>query len=275
MTVEPRLPGRPLARRTVLAGWTAAALGCNLIDGRSVPLPERNARTLDQLVIHSDVDVPGGHRLLEDLRILRGDVLQTLALPASDEPIHVYVFDTERSFDEFMRRSFPNFPTRRAFFVKNDSKLAIFAYWGDRVAEDLRHETTHGYLHSVVPNIPLWLDEGLAEYFEVPRLAGGLNVPHVQLCLTMLMTQGWRPNMARLETLNSVGEMKQEDYAESWAWVRWMLHGEPELRPLLQQFLASLRSQAVFVPLSAAVRTRKPEAEHALCDYLLSLTAAG
>ena len=271
--------GRPLAdrlsRRTVLAGWTAAAFGCNLIESRSIPLPERNAKTLDQLVIHSDDDVPGGHRLLEDLRVLRGDVLQTLALPASDEPIHVYVFDSERSFDEFMRRSFPNFPSRRAFFVKNDTKLAIFAYWGDRVAEDLRHETTHGYLHSVVPGIPLWLDEGLAEYFEVPRLAGGLNVPHAQLCLSLLLTQGGRPNMARLETLTSVGDMKQEDYAESWAWVRWMLNGEPELRPVLQQFLASLRAQAVFVPLSAVVRSRKPEAEHALCDYLFSLTAAG
>lgn len=257
-----------------MMGLASAAFGCTTLDYRQVNLPERNSKTFDQLVIHSDLDLPAQHRLLEDLRILRGDVLQSLALPPSDEPIHVYIFDTERTFEDYVRQRYPNFPTRRAFFVKNDTKLSIFAYWGDRVAEDLRHETTHGYLHSIVPGIPLWLDEGLAEYFEVPRQAGGLNAPHVQLLLTKLMTEGWRPNMARLEAMSSVGDMQQDDYAEAWAWARWMLNADPEMRPLLQQFLASLRAQAVFVPLSVAIRSRRAHAEHDLCEYLYSLTSA-
>ena len=53
---------------------------------------------------------------------------------------------------------------RRAFFVETDTQLSVYAQWGDRVAEDLRHEVTHGYLHAVVPNVPLWIDEGLAEF---------------------------------------------------------------------------------------------------------------
>jgi hypothetical protein len=68
----------------------------------------------------------------------------------------------------------PNLPRRRAFFVETDTRLSVYAYWGDRVAEDLRHEVVHGYLHAVVPHLPLWLDEGLAEYFEVPRGLSGL-----------------------------------------------------------------------------------------------------
>ena len=39
----------------------------------------------------------------------------------------------------------------------------------------------HGYLHSAFPSIPLWLDEGLAEYFETPRGDAGLNGRHVAL----------------------------------------------------------------------------------------------
>ena len=75
----------------------------------------------------------------------------------------------------FFRDRYPDFPKRRAFFVETDTQLAVYAQWGDRVAEDLRHEVAHGYLHAIVPSIPLWLDEGLAEYFEVPRGQNGLN----------------------------------------------------------------------------------------------------
>lgn len=258
----------------VAATWLVAAAvvaGCSAVAVRRAELPERNAVTYDQLVIHSNLELPSSHRLLDDLRQLRGDVLQTLALPPTDEPIHVYLFETERRFDDFMRRAYPKFPIRRAFFVESDTRLAVYAYWGDRVAEDLRHETAHGYLHSVVRNMPLWLDEGLAEYFEVPRGTGGLNRPHAELLLTMLMSQGWRPNLSRLETLTDAGRMRQEDYAEAWAWMHWMLESDPALRVGLQQYLQSLRVQAIYVPLSVVVKSHRPDAEHALCEHLYRL----
>jgi hypothetical protein len=249
----------------------AIVAGCSALSANRAAPPERNAVTYDQLVIHSDLPLPSSHRLLDDLRQMRGDLLETLALPASDEPIHVYLFETERRFDEFMRLAYPKFPTRRAFFVESDTRLAVFAFWGDRVAEDLRHETAHGYLHSVVQNMPLWLDEGLAEYFEMPRGAAGLNRPHAEQLLTMLLSQGWRPNLMRLESLADVNEMRQEDYAESWAWIHWMLQGDPQLRLMLQQYLQSLRIQAVYVPLSVVIKSQRPDAEHELCEHLYRL----
>jgi hypothetical protein len=273
---SPGVPDRRASldrRRFIRVATLAACGGCSSLLTRRDALPERNAVTYDQLVIHSDVPLPSSHRLLEDLRILRVDVLQTLALPASDEPIHVYLFETEASFDEFMKHAYPKFPTRRAFFVENDTRLSVYAFWGDRVAEDLRHETTHGYLHSVVPNVPLWLDEGIAEYFEVPRGAVGLNRPHAEQLLSKLMTQGWRPNLSRLETMTAVGDMRQEDYAESWAWIHWLLNGDPQMRVIVQQYMQSLRAQSVFVPLSALVKSHRPEAEHQLCDHLFTLSS--
>ena len=261
----------PIDRRHFLIGLLSATGGCTAFQARREVLPERNAVTYDQLVIHSDLQLPSTHRLLEDLRILRSDVLQKLSLPASDEPIHVYLFETEQQFEEFMRRTYPNFPTRRAFFVESDTRLAVYAFWGDRVAEDLRHETTHGYLHSVVRHIPLWLDEGLAEYFEVPRGSKGINSPHAEQLLTLLMTQGWRPNLSRLETLTSVREMKQEDYAESWAWMHWMIESDPALRLLLQQHLASIRAGTIYIPLSVAIKSQRIDSEHQLCEHLFAL----
>ncbi len=130
-------------------------------------LPDRHDVVLDQLVVHSNFELPGQHRLLQELNAQRADVSQRLGLPISDEPIHVYLFADAGRFGEFMQHRFPTFPHRRAFFVETDTQLSVYAHWGDRVAEDLRHEVAHGYLHSVVQNLPLWLDEGLAEYFEV------------------------------------------------------------------------------------------------------------
>ena len=45
----------------------------------------------------------------------------------------------------------------------------MFAQVGPDFEIDLRHEATHALLHGSLPMVPLWLDEGLAKYFEVLR----------------------------------------------------------------------------------------------------------
>ena len=181
----------------MLSGAFALAGGC--MSWHATPaLPTRNSLVLEQLVIFSDTALPEHHRLLEELRAQRTQLSTKLGLPISDEPIHVYLFPTAQRFEAYMQLHFPGLPNRRAFFVESDTRLSVYAYWGDRVAEDLRHEVAHGYLHAVVPNLPLWLDEGLAEYFEVPRGLTGLNKAHVEY-LTVAGGASWRPDLARLE----------------------------------------------------------------------------
>ncbi len=160
------MQGRKLTR-VAGCGLLIVAAGCTLVR-QAAPLPTRGDVVRDQLMIHSDFQLPRRHRLVDELVAQRGDVVERLRLPVSDEPIHIYLFDSAKRFDAFMENSFPDFPDRRAFFVETDTQLNIYAYWGDRVAEDLRHEVAHGYLHTMVPHLPLWVDEGLAEYFEVP-----------------------------------------------------------------------------------------------------------
>jgi hypothetical protein len=233
-------------------------------------LPDRNSLVLDQLVITSDAPLPAQHRLLEELRLQRSQLSTKLALPLSDEPIHVYLFSSSDNLAAFMRVQFPDVPQRRAFFVETDTRLSVYAYWGDRVAEDLRHEVAHGYLHAVVPRLPLWLDEGLAEYFEVPRGMDGVNRPHVERLLAE-MAHGWRPNLQRLESLEATGELKQTDYAESWAWVSLLLDSNPQRRAMLQAYLQSLRQPQPVAPLSQQVQAQIPSAEQQLLDYLGTL----
>lgn len=226
---------------------------------RDVALPTDESFVRDQLVIHSDFDVPRKHRLFDELVAQRSDLTAKLKLPASDEPINVYLFNNLKRFRTYIRKHHPEFPERRAFFVENDTELVVYAYWGERVAEDLRHEVAHGYLHSVVPNLPLWLDEGLAEYFEVPRGRQGINTAHLDLLLPLYDRDRWTPNMKQLERLSMADDMTQLDYAEAWAWTHMLLESTPQRRMILRKHLSALRDDGIAPLISKSLAESEPD----------------
>ena len=217
-------------------------------------LPSRTEIVAGQLVIHTDFPLAEQHRIVRELESLRADVSQQLGLPISDEPVHLYLFENKKRYDDFAARQFPGFPSRRAFFVETETTLSVFAVWQDRIAEDLRHETTHGYVHAVVPTIPLWLDEGVAEYFELPRSEHGIHAAHVAHLSGRLLEGTWRPDLDRMEALAAAGELSQDHYAEAWCWTHWLLNTTPQRRRLLQDYLTDVRRDGQTAPLSARLR---------------------
>jgi hypothetical protein len=262
----------PSLRAALFVALLAPAFGClHSWQGASgLPLaappglPGRAEVVAGQLVIHADFPLAEQHRLVRELESMRADVSQDLGLPISDEPVHLYLFESAERYDAFVARQFPSFPARRAFFVETDTSLSVYAAWQDRIAEDLRHETTHGYVHAVVPTVPLWLDEGIAEYFERPRSDKGLHRDHVAHLAGRLVEGTWLPNIDKLEALHSPGEMSQDHYAEAWCWVHWMLHTTPERREILQDYLADLRRDGKTAPLP--VRLVRIEGTTASCS---------
>lgn len=246
---------------SVLGG--CAHLAINAVSSRNDDFPDGSEVVAGQLVIHADFPIAGQHRLVRNLETLRTDVSQELGLPVSDEPVHLYLFEDTARYDAFTAKHFPGFPVRRAFFVETDTTLSVFAPWQDRIAEDLRHETTHGYVHAVVPTVPLWLDEGIAEYFELPRGEQGAHRDHIAHLNGRLLEGTWRIDMARLESLTSAGELSQDHYAESWCWVHWLLRTTPARRKLLEEYLDDLRRDGQTAPLS--VRLVRLEGSAANC----------
>jgi hypothetical protein len=257
-------------QRLLVQGMIVAVLAGCARWRPSDDLPSRSSVVLDQLVVFSDTPLPQHHRLLEDLRAQRTYLSTKLGLPVSDEPIHVYLFPTAEKLEAYMRAHFPGQPQRRAFFVESDTRLSIYAFWGDRVAEDLRHEVAHGYLHALVPNLPLWLDEGLAEYFEVPRGLNGLNRPHVDE-LASELTKGWHPDLERLEHLRATSELTQAEYAESWAWAHFLLETSPERLQILRAYLQTLAKTQQAQPLSDELRRADAEISQRLMVHLAEL----
>ncbi len=246
---------------------TVVLIGCQAIRPADRPTPFAHSLRRQQIVLHSDFALDKHERLLKELSEQRELLTHKLGLPTTDVPIHVYLFADDTSYYDFLDQRFPGFPHRRAIFVETDTELAVYAHWGDHVAEDLRHEVTHGYLHAALPHLPLWLDEGLAEYFEVGKAQQGLNAAH----LTQLTSQAdFQPNLLRLEQLTSAAKMTQQDYAESWAWVHFLLESDVDKTHLLTDYLADLQ-QGASSKLSMRLQKRLAGPELALAEHLQTL----
>jgi hypothetical protein len=242
--------------------------GCAVPWGPRLTLPNKNEIACEQLTIHSDFPLPENSGLVNDLVLLRSDINRQLTLPTSNEPIHVFLFDNAEHFRSFMRLHHPDFPSRRAFFLETKARMEIYAQGGDRLAEDLRHEVTHGYLHSAAPNLPLWLDEGLAKYYEVPRGRHGLNPQLIELFKNRPPSKPWMMDLPRLEKIRPDEEMTLNDYAEAWAWVHFLLEDRPEYREVLCRYLTDLRRDGTVEPLSDRIAAIVPQPEQAVIEHL-------
>lgn len=267
------------SRRRFLAaapGALALALGCATARPARIALPAKHTIQSDQVLIVSDFKIQKTDPLIRDLKQLRHDVSQTLELPLGSKEVMVYLFSNELEYTQYLQATFPGYPPRRAYFIKTPGKdLAVYTWWGERIQEDLRHEFTHGLLHASLVTVPLWLDEGIAEYFEVAGpTAGQVNVDHARSLATDLQ-YGWRPDLDRLEHLEKVEHMHRPDYRESWAWVHYMLHGSPDTRQVLLEYVQDLRTTAHPGSLRTRLMANVPDCDGRLLAYVSGLNSYG
>lgn len=242
------------AALSVCAAFCLSLAGCGLVQRQpQTGLPARHKFTANQLVVQSDIRLPKNHKLIGDLEDLREDLARTLELPLQKQPVTIYLFENEVRYAQYIQAAYPNLPPRRAYFVGTSDELAVYTFWGEKIQEDLRHEYTHGVLHASLKDVPLWLDEGLAEYFEVFEGPRGYNREYVDH-MSEALRNGWRPDMVRLEQLTEVQQMQKADYLESWAWVHFMLHHSDDTRAVLLSYINDLRYDARPAPLSGRLQ---------------------
>lgn len=210
--------------------------------------------------------------LVDDLFAVREELSHDLKLPDSDEPIDIYLFENDRQFRHYLDQHYPSFPNRRAFFLKSEDRLVVLAHWNPQVADDLRHEVTHACLHRVIPDLPIWLDEGLAEYYEVGTDAGGRHRQHIKLLCMAIENEQWTPDLHRLESLHQPKELTHLDYAESWAWVHFMMHHSPTTKHLLQQYLFHRRTSPVATTFASELEKVSDDSKSQLINGLRDLS---
>lgn len=265
--------------RTCGISGAAVLAGCHATQKNAdipvVRLPGRHSVQADQLVLLSDFRIDYNHAVIADLKELRQNVLSELELQPSDQPVVVYLFENEQLYYDYLKSTWPMLPYRRAYFFGNSYELAVYTSWGDKVQEDLRHEFTHGILHSTLRTVPLWLDEGIAEYFEEAGDEPGVVKRKAVERLSLALSNGWKPSMTRLESLQEVADMGQSDYEESWAWIHFLLHSDPAMRQTLIDYLTDLRTTLNPEPLSNRLDETLLTANDRFASYVASLNTFG
>ncbi|MFO1064689.1 MAG: DUF1570 domain-containing protein [Pirellulales bacterium] len=226
--------------------------------------------TAGRFRIHSDFDLQPQQNLVDELSRLAADVSQLLAVPAQGNMLHVVLFERQTDYRRYLGHYFPTVPDRRALYIQDRGAGMLFAHHHADLAVDLRHESAHALLNDNAKPLPLWLDEGLAEYFEVAAAERMRGHAHLEPTIKGLQNSD-PPDMERLESLNDVAGMNIEDYRQAWSWVHFLLHRNPETRTNLVKHVADARAGRTSEPLSRVLARSYPEWKSSFRDHFLKL----
>ena len=199
---------------------------------------------LGRVVCESNMPLDSLQGLQAELVQLQLDLTTYLQIPEANEKIELCVFKDRQSYQNFIKSVFPGAPTDRpALYIRRGEAPGVLMVQNDsRLIVNVRHEMTHAYLNSTLRHVPIWLDEGLAKYFETPPGERGFRNPYladVEDHASGLFSSP--PSLSRLEKLTRVDQMRTREYRESWSWVHFMLHYSPETHRTLVRYLKTLR----------------------------------
>ncbi len=235
-----------------------------------VKRPTKHWLRVSQYVIYSDNPLTATDPLYRELGELPEQIQNELKLPDGESLVQVFLFEKQEQYDAYMAERYPRLPSRRAYFISEPrigsggDDLLVFTFMGENLRTDLRHELTHATLHGVLKGVPLWLDEGLAGFFELPPQSDGVNALH----LDTLRRGPFQPDLARLEKFGQVRQMEKAEYREAWAWVHLMLRSNPAAKVVLLDYIRELRTSANPGPLGPKLKDVFTDCNVALADHL-------
>lgn len=232
--------------------------------------PGKHWLRVSQYVIYSDTPLDESDPLFKELASLPEQIQAELNLPPGPQLIQVYLFPDQERYEAYMKDRYPTLPVRRAFFIAEQKRagtpdeLQVFTWLGEHLRTDLRHELTHAVLNGVLRSVPLWLDEGLAGFFEQPPGNDGVNPTHVDA----LRKGPFQPDLARLEKIRDLRQMEKPEYREAWAWVHFCLRSDAKAKSALLGYLADLREKPEPTGLLPRLTEAVGNPEKGLADHL-------
>jgi hypothetical protein len=169
-------------------------------------------------------------------------------------PMHVVLF----AHGADLRRFIP--PSAIAAFIPplpddptSESIMLLETSFSDEARRMFVHEMTHAFIRRTFSHVPLWVNEGLAKYFETMRIESGRVVvgdpiPEYSIAANQM------PSLAALlaadattfyagRDAHSVERLYQQSsyYAGAWYLVHMFMHGEGDYRGRFHDFLDALK----------------------------------
>ncbi len=231
----------------LLFAWLPAATAL----GEHPELPKANQSWVDvqtaNFRIFSNAGVGATRRVAADLEELRAVLAQLTDFELqSPVPTSIYIFKSDRSFTPYKLLYEGRPGAMNGYFLNGEHANYIAIDAGSRDASAIVY---HEYVHYVMANnfwwLPVWLSEGLAEFYQtfevvddtafiglpppnhLARLRGSTRIP-----LSELLTVDHESPLYNEEN------RKSDFYAESWALTHTLLLGDEERRQQLGRYLA-------------------------------------
>ena len=243
-------------------------------------------------VVHSESMIVMGDQSANTLRDVAQELEQFRAVlgrlssngqPAPTAPTLVYVFGTQKAFEPFLPLHNGKPVPLGGYFQRNADTNTI-ALSTEGFADDATvvfHEYSHLLVGTAVRSIPVWLNEGLAEYYSTFRLKSGGKGANIGLAIArhvQLLRQRFIPLSQLLAVdqsseLYNEGERRSIFYAESWALTHYLMTELPSGQSLINQYASAIAGGAVPEQAFTATFGMTPAAfEPKLRDYLRGLT---
>lgn len=196
---------------------------------------------------------PGMQNLWHNVTDVTCELKVLLDVEPSGDPIQIILFRDQASYLRYLATSIPQARLRKAIFYKNGDVCQVYAFNSRTLVADIRHEMTHAILHQHLPFLPLWIDEGLAEYLEEPESlrSDSSRTKSVRWKARL----GWSPSIKSLEAIRKAESMNSEEYRDSWAMICMLLNESDATRQALRDYLTVIHNGEAPGPFSEFHKT--------------------
>lgn len=248
---------RSLTFASLFALMLLAARGVNAASADGVAWID--TRQVGPFNIQATFSLASYEKLFAELPDLQRELTRTLGVPPANKPIYVCIFSDVDQYRAYTQKHFPQVPYRSAIFVLEGGSPGVYTYEKSDLDIDLRHECTHALLHASLPVVPLWLDEGIAKYFEVPAGQRAFDHPYFDdLKWKWSLRLGMIRSIESLEQRDDLIDLDAADYRYSWAWVHFMMHGPEAAHQTLVRHLACYQQSTPAGKLSVQLAQAAP-----------------
>lgn len=187
----------------------------------------------------------------EQIEIVRTNVESILqAKIPLNAPLQMRVFKDRKSLLNFSKKDFGEVIYMGGYYSSEKNEVVMYEHGNmEGMLALLSHELTHYFTLKIYKSLPLWVNEGFADYIGFSRVRWG-------------KTKGSEPNAAYLKGIRSAsdagtlvplrtligssqyleGHQRDLQYAEFWGLVYFFLEGaKGQHRPLFLKYMAELK----------------------------------
>src|SRR4051812_19704788 len=123
--------------------------------------------TIDELTVYSSADDGTTRSVASDLMRLRNALSVVTKLKVrSPLPTRVFIFGGRKTFEQYCEAAIARSDVSGVFLSDRDGNHVLIAGSSSGVDRVVYHELTHYFLKNTVSSeVPLWFNEGLAEFY--------------------------------------------------------------------------------------------------------------